>query len=177
MSKQEFIKELNRALQGEVDRSIIAENVAYYESYIEEQIARGISEQTVLEQLGSPVLIARTIIDTNGGTGDYAGADAAAFQESYDRTMRREQVKDTTRAAGVEFEDVGSDSTIFINGRSYDLSKWYVKALAAAIAVLAFLVVLFVVVIVLKGIYLAVKWLAVPVLIVCFISWLLKRLL
>lgn len=177
MSKQEFIRELERALQGEVDRSIVAENVAYYQSYIEEQIGKGMPEADVLEQLGSPILIARTIIDTNGGTGDYAGADAGAFQEAYDRTMRREQVKDTARAAGVEFDQAGSDSTILINGRSYDLSKWYVKALVAAVAVLALLVVLFVVVILLKGIYLAVKWLAVPVLMVCFISWLLKRLL
>ena len=76
----------------------------------------------------------------------------------------------------MDYEEKGSGIFI-INGKSYDMSKWYVKALAAAIAILAVLLVAFIIVIVLKGIYLAVKWLAVPVLVICLISYVLKRLL
>ena len=71
MTTREFIMLMESSLRGEVSEAVIQENINYYEGYIREQIAAGRNEQEVLEMLGDPRLIARTIIDTNGGDGSY----------------------------------------------------------------------------------------------------------
>lgn len=69
MGKQEFLEKLRMALNGRVSAEIVAENVRYYEDYINIEIRKGRNEKEVLEQLGDPRLIARTIIQTHGGAG------------------------------------------------------------------------------------------------------------
>lgn len=69
MGKQEFLEKLRTALSGRVSAEIVAENVRYYEDYINIEVRKGRNEKEVLEQLGDPRLIARTIIQTHGGTG------------------------------------------------------------------------------------------------------------
>ncbi len=66
MSKQEFINRLRVALLGNVSTAVISENVKYYEEYINTQIRLGKKEAAVLDELGDPRLIARTIIAANG---------------------------------------------------------------------------------------------------------------
>lgn len=66
MDKQEFVDKLRMALTGRVAPELVAENVNYYEDYINTQIRMGKSELMVLEELGDPRLIAKTIIDTHG---------------------------------------------------------------------------------------------------------------
>ncbi len=63
MTKQEFLSGLETALSGEVSQQVFLENMQYYRGYIEEELRKGRSEGEVLEELGSPRLIARTIID------------------------------------------------------------------------------------------------------------------
>lgn len=48
---------------------MVEDNVRYYQNYISQEIASGKSEKEVLEELGDPRLIARTIIDTQGNDG------------------------------------------------------------------------------------------------------------
>jgi len=67
MSKQEFVDKLRYALNGKVTPDILQENIRYYEEYINTQIRMGRSEQEVLESLGDPRLIAKTIVETSGG--------------------------------------------------------------------------------------------------------------
>ena len=71
MTRRQFIEELELALQGEVSVLVIRENINYYDGYIREQLASGKTEEEVMLLLGDPRMIARTIIDTNGGDGDY----------------------------------------------------------------------------------------------------------
>ncbi len=66
MTQIEFVTELEQALRGNVDERVIRENVRYYNSYISEQKAAGKSEEEIFASLGSPRLIAKTIIDTSG---------------------------------------------------------------------------------------------------------------
>lgn len=66
MSKQEFLDILKNALNGRVAPNLVQENINYYEDYINTQIRMGRDEQDVLESLGDPRLIARTIIETSG---------------------------------------------------------------------------------------------------------------
>lgn len=64
MIKREFLEELKTALSGQLPADEVAGHVAYYKNYIDEQERNGKSEAEVLNMLGDPRLIARTILDT-----------------------------------------------------------------------------------------------------------------
>ena len=64
MDRNEFTSTLRAVLTGEVPASVVEDYVRYYEAYISQEIASGKSEREVMESLGDPRLIARTIIDT-----------------------------------------------------------------------------------------------------------------
>ncbi len=66
MNKETFIDTLRRALYGRVSEYELADHVRYYEDYIRQEMNSGRSEQEVLEELGDPRLIARTILETSG---------------------------------------------------------------------------------------------------------------
>lgn len=70
MRKSEFLQELKEALQGEVSGRVLQENLRYYDNYISQEMAGGRGEEDVTEEIGSPRLIARTIIDSSGAAGD-----------------------------------------------------------------------------------------------------------
>ena len=65
MSKKEFIDKLTGALNGRVAPSVVTDNINYYEDYINMEIRKGRSEAEVLQMLGDPRLLAKTIIATN----------------------------------------------------------------------------------------------------------------
>lgn len=69
MNKQDFLEKLRLALNGRVSAGAVAENIRYYEDYINTEIRKGRSEEEVLSQLGDPRLIARTIVQTHGDNG------------------------------------------------------------------------------------------------------------
>lgn len=66
MNKEAFIDTLRRALYGKVSDYELTDHVRYYEDYIRQEMNRGRSEQEILEELGDPRLIARTILETSG---------------------------------------------------------------------------------------------------------------
>lgn len=61
MNKTEFLNILEESLKGEVSQNIIDQNITYYDQYISK--ASSEEEAQVLEELGDPRLIARTIIE------------------------------------------------------------------------------------------------------------------
>ncbi len=61
MSRDEFISGLQEALADRVPEAVISENVNYYRRYIDEQVKAGKSEADVLDMLGDPRLLAKTI--------------------------------------------------------------------------------------------------------------------
>lgn len=67
MSKQEFIEKLRSSLSGQVPAGMVEENVAYYEDYINSQIRLGQPETVIMQNLGDPRLIAKSIITANTG--------------------------------------------------------------------------------------------------------------
>ena len=67
MTKREFLEELKDALSEQLPQNQVAEHVSYY---IEERKRSGSSEDEVLDMLGDPRLIARTILDTTPGSKD-----------------------------------------------------------------------------------------------------------
>ena len=78
MEKQEFLDKMRLALSGKVPSDTVTETIRYYEEYINTQLRLGKSSEEVMETLGDPRLIAKTIIETspkqkNSGTGRNMG--------------------------------------------------------------------------------------------------------
>ena len=65
MDRQEFVSRLRACLSGKVAPALVEENTRYYEDYINTRIRLGESEESVLEALGDPRLIARSIVDAD----------------------------------------------------------------------------------------------------------------
>ena len=63
MTKNEFLELLRTALLGEIPDTEIESNMKYYEEYIRSEGYKT-SEEEVINQLGDPRLIAKTIVDT-----------------------------------------------------------------------------------------------------------------
>ena len=66
MTREDFLRELRIALQGRIPQGEVNSQLSYYETYIIEESRKGRSESEVMESLGDPRLIAKTIIDTYG---------------------------------------------------------------------------------------------------------------
>ncbi len=95
MDKKEFLEKLTMALAGQVSRSVIEENIRYYENYITEETRKGNSLRQVLEALGDPRLIAKSIIDANGGGSDMAGVYEDSDSRGSSPFMEREESGDS----------------------------------------------------------------------------------
>lgn len=63
---EQFLRELEDALKGEVSEYEYRDSLSYYREYFREQMSLGKSEREIVDQLGSPRLIARSIIDARG---------------------------------------------------------------------------------------------------------------
>lgn len=64
MEKTEFLEQLRQSLSGRIEADKVTDHLRYYEDYINTQMRLGRTENEVLDSLGSPRLIARTITDT-----------------------------------------------------------------------------------------------------------------
>lgn len=61
MIKHEFISELKEALEHNMSEQKIKEHVEYYEDYIRTEVKNGRLEEDVVNELGDPWAIAKTI--------------------------------------------------------------------------------------------------------------------
>lgn len=66
MEKQDFLDKLRLALGGKVTPEVMTDTMNYYEEYINTELRLGKSPDEVMETLGDPRLIARTIVETKG---------------------------------------------------------------------------------------------------------------
>ena len=64
MDKYEFVRQLNASLKGKISEQELNDIMVYYQDYIDTEIKKGRSETEVLEVLGSPRLLARSIEET-----------------------------------------------------------------------------------------------------------------
>lgn len=133
MNRGEFLDGLQDALSGEVPPAAVQENLRYYDNYIRTEVQDGRDETAVLEELGSPRLIARTIIEATPGAGDgnhepYRSYDSYQSQES--QSQSRGGYENPRRRSNIHY---------------YDLSKWYWKLLGIILLVAVFVLVITVV--------------------------------
>jgi len=123
MNSGEFLQGLQDALSGEVPPAVVQENLRYYDNYIRTEVQKGRNESEILEELGPPRLIARTIIETTpeAGSGNhepYRSYDSYQSQET--QRQSRDGYEHQKRRSGIHY---------------YDLSKWYWKLLGAILFV------------------------------------------
>ena len=124
MNKKEFLDILYEQLSGQMPEGNIAAHVQYYRSYIEEEQRKGRSEGDILNELGDPRLIARTLLDTeasasgNPQTTEY-------YSESYDN-----------RSAGYNGYENSDSGHGKVKQHSFhlDLTTWYGKLAVILIA-------------------------------------------
>ncbi len=100
MTKQDFLDRLRMALSGRVSPSLVEENVVYYEDYINTQIRLGKSETMVMEALGDPRLIAKTIITTNDTSSEQTGYEYQEISAETDLIARAKRWLRNVRIPG-----------------------------------------------------------------------------
>jgi len=66
MNKYEFLTQLEEQLRGSVSNQEVRESVSYYQSYIEEEMRKGRTEEEIFEDIGSANTVAKSIIDARG---------------------------------------------------------------------------------------------------------------
>ena len=98
MDRREFIDKLQRALAGGLSSSLVAENVRYYEEYIDSEIRKGKSEAEVLNTLGDPRLLAKSIIEANKQAGASYGSNREYDEEISDGAQGH--ARDTNATGG-----------------------------------------------------------------------------
>ncbi len=82
MTRKEFIETLQMALAGNLSSSSVNENIRYYQDYIDVQIRLGTSEEEVIESLGDPRLLAKTILEAKKREG--TGSGYQEYDEVYE---------------------------------------------------------------------------------------------
>jgi hypothetical protein len=118
MNKREFLDILRQSLEGEVDNDTIEKNIRYYSDYISSQTDK--SEEEVIESIGDPRLIAKTIIETEKISGEedyredygrqygYDGNADKGYYEAYTGDKKR------TGGIGKIFSNIGRNRTFYL---------------------------------------------------------------
>ena len=163
MSRTEFLQGLKSELEGRVPYSVIQENLRYYDSYIMEEAAKGQTEDEVIESLGGPRIIARTIVDAALDTEDRPdGFDSFESEASYRSgpAGSSQEEREPFRGKKPEVHYV-------------DFGKWYVRLIAGLVVFL----VIFLVMTVFFGIMGLAGWILYyiwPVLLVMLAVWMFR---
>lgn len=118
MNKQEFVDRLRVSLSGRISPVLVEENTRYYEDYINTQVRLGEAEENVLEGLGDPRLIARSIVAAE--------------------SVKKEDA-DGSRTYGGE-EDAARRNVIRRFFRTASLPAWALPVMAAGLLILVFAV-------------------------------------
>ena len=132
MSKEEFLRRLETALSGEVPVPVIRDNLNYYADYISQEMGKGRTVDEIVEEIGEPNIVARTIIDSSeaaGEAGDGYGQESYGQGGGYGQDSYG-QGGGYSQGGGYGQNGYGQDD---YGGRPnihyFDLNKWYWKLL------------------------------------------------
>ena len=112
MTQREFIDTLKVALTGKVSAGTVQENVNYYEQYFYGELRQGKSEAEVCASLGSPQLIAKSILEAEKFQ---SGSNAS---RGYEESVQEEK---DYRSTGERWSD---------NIKSFQLPGWLMSIVA-----------------------------------------------
>lgn len=122
MNKKEFLDTLYNQLSGQMPEGAIAAHVQYYRNYIEDAVTQGRTEEEVLNELGDPRLIARTLLDTDS-TASGNPQTAERYSDPY-----------TERSYEYDINDNSGSKKVKSRSFHIDLSTWYGKLAVILIA-------------------------------------------
>ena len=91
MNKKEFLNTLGAKLKEALPMPQIEEHLKYYNDYINQEEQLGKSEQEVIDSLGDPTLLARTILETanqQNPAGVYQGQDTEDIYQEDNAAQR-----------------------------------------------------------------------------------------
>lgn len=120
MDRQEFVSRLRTCLSGRISPTLVEENIRYYEDYINTRIRLGEPEESVLEALGDPRLIARSIVAADSVKSEQTDENREYYDGSKDSRDRRRGIQ-----------------TFF---RTASLPSWAFPVMAAGVLLLVFVV-------------------------------------
>ncbi|RGY96557.1 DUF1700 domain-containing protein [Clostridium sp. AM58-1XD] len=159
MDKEEFLRTLGAALSGEVPQHIIQENIRYYDNYITGELSKGRTESEIMNELGGPRLIARTIIDAaeaGGETASYGNEGSPFGNSPYEdasgpggQSGYGSQGSYDGEPQGSSYQSYGESTNHSGSFHMYNLNKWYWKLAGILILTL----VIFVLVTIVGGIF------------------------
>lgn len=145
MTKQEFLDELRQSLSGEVSSESIMDSYRYYSTYIEDEMRSGKSEEQVVEELGRPSLIARSIIAAHTGERE---ADEIYTEDGKTRRVKNNPFAQGNMFSGkseaekeqekTEKEQRKREKKPFV----FDFGAWYAKVLYVLLFIILILIVL-----------------------------------
>ena len=152
MTRQDFLEELKQALTDTVPPDVMMDTYRYYSNYIEEQAKSGKTEAEVLEELGRPTLIARSVIAAQTGDRD---VDLEFTEDGRTRKVNK----------GAEFMAKAKKARKEFR---FDFRAWYAKLLFALIIIflIAFTFVI------LKGVFFVFFQFGIPILLLLGIIYL-----
>lgn len=165
MSREEFLRGLEEALAGEVPASTIRENLNYYGSYISQEMAKGRTMDQIVEEIGEPRIVARTIIDSCEAAGETVGGEDGYTRGGYSDTYEN----------GYDRRD--SERREYSSGRSphihyFDLNKWYWRILIPIAVMLIFFFIIYAV----GGIFFLLMRFAGPIFLILLVYWFFKNM-
>ena len=136
MSREEFLEVLNTQLEGEIPSNEISQHLTYYNNFIYQRVQQGKPESDVINELGDPRLIAKTLIDTEDVP------NIPGYQQSYDYSAEEAGSESFTQYDSPEqnFQQEAPRSSV----HRLDLTTWRGKLAlaAAALAIIAILLLL-----------------------------------
>ena len=128
MSKTEFLDILYNQLSGRMPEGNVAAHVQYYRNYIEDEQQKGRTETDILNELGDPRLIVRTLLDTEVGAGN--PQNGSTYSSTY-----------SEGTSGYNEYDSSDSARGHVKKHSFklDLSTWYGKVAVILIAAVVLL--------------------------------------
>lgn len=93
MTRTAFIKELRKALSATLNSKDVLEHIDYYEEFFDMEIKKGKEESEIIEQLGNPRLLAKSILEASGGSRSQSSYESCASDEQiYSRKGNRARI-------------------------------------------------------------------------------------
>lgn len=103
MTRMEFLQQLRQALENDLNGSVVQENVDFYNQYIIDEMGKGKSEAEVLQMLGDPWVLARTVIDAQDGTDQSTVYESGGTYSGYSsESSRKKETDPVVHAFGLD---------------------------------------------------------------------------
>ena len=190
MNKREYLSKLREYLAYELPERYVQKNLDYYSEYIDTEVAGGRSLPAVLDDLGDPQLIARSIIDAEKAGPDgipNTGDDPDFSQEIYGSGNSASYGAGGNSyggQGGSSYSGSGSaygsdrDQSGFFGGGEDSGGSWFGGPRIynlGCLPIVLFLLVLFCVISLLGGVVGALSPVLAPIAMVLLVMWLLNR--